>query len=639
MRKTYFFFASLFVATTVMAQTNKEVLRSIPQAEPKFNREKAEFAPEKYDFIQKSRNSGDTIPGMYWDFAGGFPADWTRADNSQGQIGGWNHTTQAPQGQFSTNIGRLNSTTRDNGYMILDGDFNNPGNPPSEVRMNAWMQTPVLDLTDYIDVKLHFQYAFRFCCNAGDVRMEVQISTDGGTTFPNIIDFREGIQVNIASANAINRNFNITNIVSGQSQVVIRFFVTGASHYYWMVDDVAVTQSADNDLVLQRRFVDFLFEDGGYFTQMPFSQADQITFRGRVFNNGANAQSGTKLNVTVNRGAQTLYDHTSATVNLNKLDTTILDVTQTYTPDAKGTYTVNFTASSSEQDQIPADNTLSASFIIGDTIFARDDGVLTGLSRYSTNFYVGGDVDGSIASTIYDCPKPGRIKSMSVYILNDANSIGTSFKAVVFPVLSTGIPSNPILESDLVDIDTEADMNKWHHVPFITDGVVDIIPDDGQSYLVGIQVFGVGPSNGNRLIVIGADRRTQQPLRTTYVFVAGTSQWGFTENGQPLIRLNLEDPETIGFNELSNAQVLLGQNIPNPAQNSSTIYYTLSDFTSANLEIRDISGKLIANHALGSKAAGKHEFILDTSNFHNGVYFYTLQTRYGQQTRRMIISK
>jgi hypothetical protein len=641
MKKIYLSFLAYMVgATFVMGQNRSEILKNLPAAEPINKTMPAEFTPAKHDFNAKTeRTPGDTIPGMYWDFAGGFPNDWSRADFSSPQTGGWEWTNLAPQGQFSTNIGLLQSTTRNNGYMILDGDLKNPGNPPSETPMNAWMQTPVLDLSGFQDVKLHFQYAFRFCCNPTTLRMEVQISTDGGQTFPNIIDFREGIPVNIASANPINRNFNISNIVAGQSQVVVRFFVTGSSHYFWMIDDVAITQSASNDLVLQRRFVDFFFEDGGYYTRLPYTQTDEIFFRGRVFNNGSENQTGSKLNVTVNRGAQEVFNNSTSGVTINKLDTAIISLNQSFTPNDIATYSVTFTASSDEADQIPADNTLSTTFAVVDTVFARDDGVLTGLTRYSTNFYVGGDVDGSIAGTIYDCPKPGRIKSMSVYILNDVNSIGTSFKAVLFPLLPNGIPSSPLLESEIVDINVAADMNKWHHLPFITDGELELIPEDGLSYIVGIQVFGIGPLNNNRLVVIGADRRTQQPLRTTYVNVASTGQWGFTENGQPLIRLNLEDPAQVSVNEVKANEIRLGQNIPNPAQQSSVIYYTISDFSVVSLDIHDISGKLIANYQLGNRGAGKHDFLLETSNYENGIYFYTLRTRYGSQTRKMIVSK
>ena len=99
--------------------------------------------------------------------------------------------------------------------MILDGDFYNPGTPPSEHNMDAYMQTPVLDLSDYQDVKLHFQYAFRYCCDANEIDMNVGISIDGGNSFTNI-DFRDGLEVNRVSVNAINKNINISNIVGGQ---------------------------------------------------------------------------------------------------------------------------------------------------------------------------------------------------------------------------------------------------------------------------------------------------------------------------------------------------------------------------------------------------------------------------------------
>jgi len=640
MKKNNFLIIAILIAFGMNAQNFQQALQLIEPAKSIDKKENAVFVAPKTGFDEKSdRAATDTIPGMYWNFEGGFPADWTRADLSSNQIGGWRHTLIAPQGQFSTNIGVLNSTSNANGYMILDGDFYNPGTPPSEHKMDAYMQTPVLDLSDYQDVKLHFQYAFRYCCNANDIEMNVGVSTDGGNTFTNI-DFRDRLEVNRASVNAINKNINISNIAGGQSNVVIRFHVKGASHYFWMIDDVAITEAAENDVVLLRRFVDFFYEGGGYYTQLPYSQLGEIDFRGRAYNNGVATQTGVKLNVAVEKDGSEIYNSSSTGVSLAKLDTTIVSLTNTFIPEGTGEYSISFNLSQDQEDQIPADNTLpNATFSVVDTVCARDDGNITSLIRYSTSSYEGGDVDGSRAVTRFDIPNEGALKSMSIFIFDDSLSVGTSFKAVVFGLSDLGITNAPILESDIVDINTSDDLNKWYHIPFITDGINELVFQEGASFLVGIEVFGVGATSGDRRVSIGAERRTQQPQRTTYVYVTGgTPGWGFTENGQPLIRLNILDPTTNVKNPDQN-HFKLGQNIPNPTSNETRIEYFLSDFTGVNLSVIDITGKSVYSENLGNKPQGKHQVNLNLSDLSNGIYFYTLRTKFGEQTKRMIIAK
>jgi len=640
MKKNNFLIIAILIAFGMNAQNFQQALQLIEPAKSINKKENAVFVAPKTGFDEKSdRAATDTIPGMYWNFAGGFPADWTRADLSSNQIGGWQHTLLAPQGQFSTNIGVLNSTSNENGYMILDGDFYNPGTPPSEHDMDAYMQTPVLDLSSYQDVKLHFQYAFRYCCDASEIEMNVRVSTDGGTTFTNI-DFRDGLEVNRVSVNAVNKNINISNIAGGQSNVVIRFHVKGASHYFWMIDDVAITEAADNDLVLLRRFVDFYYEDGGYYTQLPYSQLGEIDFRGRTYNNGVATQTGAKLNIAVTKDGSEIYNSSSSGASIGRLDTTILSLTNTFNPEGTGEYSISFNLNQDQEDQIPTDNTLpNATFSVGDTICARDDGNTESLVRYSTSNYVGGDVDGSRAVTRFDLPNEGSLKSMSIFIFDDSLTVGTSFKAVVYGLSDLGITLNPLLESDIVDINTSADLNKWYHIPFITDGVNEIIPEDGASYLVGIEVFGVGATSGNRRVSIGAERRTQQPQRTTYVYITGGNPgWGFTENGQPLIRLNILDP-TASVNNINPNYFSLGQNIPNPTSNETRIEYFISEFTNVNLSVIDITGKSVYAENLGNKAQGKHQINLDLSDLSNGIYFYTLRTKFGEQTKRMVIAK
>jgi hypothetical protein len=81
---------------------------------------------------------------------------------------------------------------------------------------------------------------------------------------------------------------------------------------------------------------------------------------------------------------------------------------------------------------------------------------------------------------------------------------------------------------------------------------------------------------------------------------------------------------------------LIGNN-PNPFASSTDIVFQLSNAREVSLVIQDVSGRLI----LRKKAffeAGSHMWMIDDADLpHSGVYFYSLETENGRQTKRMIL--
>jgi len=74
----------------------------------------------------------------------------------------------------------------------------------------------------------------------------------------------------------------------------------------------------------------------------------------------------------------------------------------------------------------------------------------------------------------------------------------------------------------------------------------------------------------------------------------------------------------------------LGQNIPNPVNNHTTIGFEVPIETYVSLEISDLSGAKIKELAGKNYKAGKHSVIFDASNLPAGFYIYTMTT--GNQT-------
>ncbi|MGA2296575.1 MAG: T9SS type A sorting domain-containing protein [FCB group bacterium] len=74
-----------------------------------------------------------------------------------------------------------------------------------------------------------------------------------------------------------------------------------------------------------------------------------------------------------------------------------------------------------------------------------------------------------------------------------------------------------------------------------------------------------------------------------------------------------------------NFTVSLGQNIPNPFADETTIPYSLSWEANIKLSVYDVFGREVAILASGIQSAGKHSVIFKTSGYDNGIYFYKLE--------------
>ncbi len=95
---------------------------------------------------------------------------------------------------------------------------------------------------------------------------------------------------------------------------------------------------------------------------------------------------------------------------------------------------------------------------------------------------------------------------------------------------------------------------------------------------------------------------------------------------------------TVGIEErdLSNG-VALGQNIPNPVNETTTIPYVLEVPAAVTFEVRDLSGKLVQSINQGKRGAGSYRMTMDTGSLSEGAYTYTIIAGAVKQTKRMTV--
>lgn len=96
--------------------------------------------------------------------------------------------------------------------------------------------------------------------------------------------------------------------------------------------------------------------------------------------------------------------------------------------------------------------------------------------------------------------------------------------------------------------------------------------------------------------------------------------------------------QLIGINETANNGTVLYQNEPNPANNTTTIRYSIEKQENVRFTVQDVTGRIVKVVNASEQGAGMHAITLDASEFNKGVYFYTLTAGAKSYTKRMVIA-
>ena len=89
----------------------------------------------------------------------------------------------------------------------------------------------------------------------------------------------------------------------------------------------------------------------------------------------------------------------------------------------------------------------------------------------------------------------------------------------------------------------------------------------------------------------------------------------------------------------SRKEMIIMQNYPNPFINFTTIHLTLPDASFVNLEICDITGKIIKTLHSGFLQTREHRFAWIAEGCKGGIYFLRLQTNEISETKKLLLHK
>ncbi len=587
------------------------------------------------------RAGGDVV--FSEDFANGLAGNngigaWTTS-GPNGDI--WRRKTTGPLGAYTGTTERIQSTTVTNGYMLFNSDSANctwSGGTPTALpvdQFTAWegsLESPVLDLSATPYVELEFQQRLRYCCDNSPHFVEV--STDGGLTWPERFNTATGIAVNSGGTPSTQtRKINLScAIQANPANVKFRFRHdgdAGTSHYHWQIDDVRIVELYDHDLRVTSTSTSAfdldlaISYDSLKYTLFPYSQLRPVPLNMTVLNNSTIPQAGTVANFTVTRqGTEVLnQDQDLGDFPLCPSEQKVW-VNPSFIPPAEaGTYNVAFAISAADPDNTPADNTGTGSFGVSQFIYARDNGTIA--------TFEDGAGDGSVlilGNTFY-IANAVDLHSIDV-ALNNGSEVGAIFVGELrnpneadFPVIAT-TPEVVVTQSMLGGTGSSNFTKALFDLPVALDANTD--------YMVTIRCFGN--------IRIGVSGESEE--QTSFIYYISPTQgedWFYT-TATPMVRMNFDPTASIASIDRASG-IGLGQNIPNPSRLNTTIPYTLETAANVVIELHDVSGKLVQRIAEGFRPAGTYRTQLNVQDLTEGLYFYTLRAGDASVTKRMAVER
>ncbi len=394
----------------------------------------------------------------------------------------WRYTHTGPNGAYSPTPASLiiASATAANGFVIFNSDSANTNwgvTPPAEVTnsvaLTGSLVSPVLDLSATPAVEVRFTQRFRFCCAtpSGGPGHFLEVSTDGGATWPTRYSVEDGLGNNTESGTR-DMAINIAPaIAANPANVRFRFTQDGSngiSHYYWQVDDVQVNTLPDHELIMLYGYT-AQFGGGVEYGTVPQSQMpSSINVGSAIYNYGGNAQTNVSLTVSLKNASNTEVG--SLTIPVGTIasgDTAHPDGQLTVPANMPlGTYTADFTMTSDDiaQDQHPDNNTAKRYLAVSQDLYCLDAMAVIPAAQQSntragTTTFAENTIDVRLLN-YFEVHQEQAFTGVQVQLATQTQP-GSYFIAAVYDTADVyiGTPlSSPLVESD-VRIITQGDMN------------------------------------------------------------------------------------------------------------------------------------------------------------------------------------
>jgi hypothetical protein len=522
---------------------------------------------------------------------------------------------------LTTYMGSMASTTAANGFAAFNGvQYLLTGIVEAQEPLLEYV--PVINCSTHPAVTLRFQQRYR-AFNSDQCFVEV--SGNNGATYTQFEINTEYATNSSAVQNEI--AMNISAIAGNQSQVKVRFRwyeVSGddayGSGYGWMIDDFGLYESYSFDQQITASYArsGIVYNPGLDYYLIPTTQITPITFSAKRENLGAVDQTGSKLNVTVEKpGVVYTGTSTPGTMLFNTSDS--VACTATYTPaSGLGVYDITYWVDGTNTEEITNNDTLYGFIEVTDYLYSRDnDDVQGGIAAVSSN------PEGVLQiGNVFEIFAADQIGAIDVAVSDLATNEGQLMYVQVYRFDGTDY----VFVEDSPDYEIQAgDVGAW--VKIFLNGTVDVAAGDDLLIVAG-HYGGADPVEF--YTAQGVDEGTVLGFIDGSAFFLSSPQ-------AVMVRADMRDFS--GIEETVSSNFSIGQNIPNPFDNSSVITYTLNEASNVSVQITDVTGKVVQTITPGTQVAGTYTLTIDAANLADGMYFYTFTVGNEIVTKQMVVSK
>ncbi len=456
-----------------------------------------------FDWIDATQERGWTLPEG-WEIVDntdfGMPWEW-RNDTLRG-----NFTNQPAPGHF---------VTPDDGFVALAIDeYNAVDGVTTSNAADSYIQTPSIDCSANPSVMVNFQQFFRLCCSNYNLEMWV---TNDDWVHAAIYDVRFGVAGNtVTPVKFRSPEINISDVAAGMNNVQIRFYIFGgSSHYYWMIDDLVVTEAFQNDLVLEDTWAEFnggFDERIGHINYWPMTQMGAAAevggnigdylFRGALLNNGMADQENAMVNTTILKNGEEIFNENSEPTVIWPLDRDTLDVTSIFLADDYGDYKISYEATSDNDEEVPRNNSTSIMFTVNDTLMHRAD--FSAEASANTGGWVGGSNAGDMVGVGYDLFENTEINALTSYVVGVTDDHFPTYQYVLLKYLEEDDFYEEWILSDIYSADSTIERS-WQTHEIEKDGETEFLEPGW--YVACVRFWGDdGTEEGSNGMSIGWDK-------------------------------------------------------------------------------------------------------------------------------------
>ena len=544
MKRISTFLSLMFVGSVLFAQSPLKPNNGVAFTDSKLKAPDADRVIATAKTKSGAPSCGSVI--YSFDFASGIPAGWANYGTPSAALWEYRGPGTIPdnntggRGAFSSGDPLVSSSSA-NGFMIFDSDFLDNNGSSATMGQGAApaphvgvLATSPLDFSNYPAVSINLEsYARTFYGQQWLI-----FSTDGGVNFTDSIQLHADLAVNAGSDNPVLYSINVSAQIGGQSNVVVGFLFDGTpgnangnGYYEWLFDDVAFTETPDNDLAI----ADWDVDQGtklGLYGYTPINEVEEFVFSVLAENKGAAGTGSANLDVETFNVTGSVNQSNTMGGALASATTLIINEAAGYTPVDTGFYDVTVNLSGDSVDCNPVDNSVDYFYYISEAeeLYALDHNSVS--SYLGTNSFTGGE-DGFQMLNIYEFQDTFYLKNVWMR-LSALTTEGATGYIVIYDTTGAtyggggqfATQSSPLYKSDEYTFTAQDGPTGFTAIPCNFK-----IPPGG--YYIGVEAYSTGNIDTVRIAI---DETMPQDPYASLVYILNSGL--YTNPDAFMIRLN-----------------------------------------------------------------------------------------------------